>query len=40
MLVAVLGIIADLLLPWTWALIATIPIFIVAWWVVYRSDWF
>jgi uncharacterized membrane protein len=36
----VLGIIADLLLPIWWGLIATIPILFFAWWVAYRSDWF
>jgi len=39
-LVAVLGLIADLALPLWWALLATIPIFIVSWWIAYRSDWF
>jgi len=39
-LVAVLGLVADLVLPLWWALLATIPIFIVSWWVAYRSDWF
>jgi len=23
-----------------WALVATIPIGVVSWWVAYRSDWF
>ena len=40
MLFAVLGLIADIVLPFTWALVATIPIFFVSWWVAYRSDWF
>ncbi|HWF14366.1 MAG TPA: hypothetical protein VG272_11560 [Candidatus Acidoferrales bacterium] len=35
-----LGIIADLALPFWWALGATIPLFCVSWWVAYRSDWF
>ena len=39
-LVAVLGLIADIALPLWWALFATIPIFIVSWWIAYRSDWF
>ncbi len=39
-LMAVLGIIADLLLPFTWALVATIPIIYISWWVAYKSDWF
>jgi hypothetical protein len=37
---AVLGVIADFALPFWWALWATIPIFLVSWWVAYRSDWF
>jgi hypothetical protein len=40
LLFAVLGIFADILLPWTWALVATIPIVYVSWWVAYKSDWF
>ncbi len=36
----VLGLVADFLLPLWWALAATIPIVVVAWWVAYRSDWF
>jgi uncharacterized membrane protein len=39
LLVAALGIIADLALPLVWGLIATVPILAVCWWVVYRSDW-
>jgi hypothetical protein len=35
-----LGLLADFTLPLTWALIATIPIAWVSWWVAYRSDWF
>jgi len=36
----VLGLLADVLLPLWWALVATNPIVYVAWWVAYRSDWF
>ncbi len=36
----VLGLVADVVLPVWWALGATIPIFLVSWWVAYRSDWF
>jgi hypothetical protein len=36
----VLGLAADLFLPFMWALVATIPIAMVSWWVAYRSDWF
>ena len=35
-----LGLIADFVLPLWWALVATIPIGIVSWWVAYRSEWF
>jgi len=37
---ALLGLVADFTLPLWWALVATIPIGIVSWWVAYRSDWF
>jgi hypothetical protein len=37
---AVLGLIADLVLPLWWALAATIPLGILSWWVAYRSGWF
>ncbi len=40
MLVTVLSLIADVSLPLVWGLVATIPIFVVSWWIVYRSDWF
>jgi len=40
LIVIVLGLIADFVLPFWWALAATIPIFAVSWWIVYRSDWF
>jgi hypothetical protein len=37
---AVLGLAADLFLPFTWALVATIPILALSWWIAYRSGWF
>jgi hypothetical protein len=37
---ASLGLLADMVLPFAWALAATIPAAVVAWWVAYRSDWF
>jgi uncharacterized membrane protein len=40
MIFAVLGLVADFLLPFWWAVAATIPILILSWWIVYRSDWF
>jgi len=36
----VLGLLADFVLPWGWAVAATVPIVGLAWWVAYRSDWF
>jgi len=36
----ILGLLSDFLLPIWWAVAATIPIIVVAWWVAYRSDWF
>jgi uncharacterized membrane protein len=36
----VLGVIADLILPFMWGMIATVPILIFSWWVAYRSEWF
>lgn len=36
----VLSLIADFVLPILWALVATIPIGVLSWWVAYRSDWF
>ncbi|MGD0170195.1 MAG: hypothetical protein ABSE54_10790 [Smithella sp.] len=36
----VLGLIADLILPLMWGIIATVPILIFSWWVAYRSGWF
>lgn len=39
-LFVVLGLIADFSLPLLWALLATIPIAVVSWWVAYRSNWF
>jgi hypothetical protein len=35
-----LGLVADLALPFWWALFATIPIGFASWWVAYRSGWF
>jgi hypothetical protein len=37
---AVLGLIADLVLPFWWAVGATIPILALSWWLVYRTDFF
>jgi hypothetical protein len=35
-----LGLLADIALPFWWALAATAPAAFVSWWVAYRSDWF
>lgn len=35
-----LGLIADLILPLLWGIVATIPILMLSWWVAYRSEWF
>jgi hypothetical protein len=36
----ILGLAADCALPIWWALLATIPIGYLSWWIAYRSDWF
>jgi hypothetical protein len=38
-LVMVLSVIADIVLPLMWGLIATAPIILLSWWIVYRSNW-
>jgi hypothetical protein len=35
-----LGLIADIALPFVWGIVATIPILMLSWWVAYRSEWF
>jgi hypothetical protein len=35
-----LSVLADLVLPFWWAVAATLPILLGSWWVVYRSGWF
>ena len=35
-----LGLLADFTLPFWWAVAATIPTGVAAWWIAYRSDWF
>jgi hypothetical protein len=37
---AALGLVADLVFPFWWAMAATIPIGVESWRVAYRSDWF
>ena len=36
----VLSLIADVALPLVWSIIATLPIFILSWWIVYKSGLF
>jgi hypothetical protein len=40
MTLAVLGLVTDLVLPFWWAVGATIPLIAVCWWIAYRSEWF
>jgi hypothetical protein len=35
----VLSAVADYLLPIVWGLVASFPILILSWWIVYKSDW-
>jgi hypothetical protein len=35
-----LSLLAELVLPFWWAVVATVPILVLSWWVVYRSEWF
>jgi hypothetical protein len=37
---AVLGLFTDLVLPFWWAVAATIPVLLLSWWIAYRSGWF
>jgi len=36
----ILGLAADMVLPFWWAVGATFPIIYLSWWIAYRSDWF
>ncbi len=36
----VLSALAGVLLPFWWAMAASLPILFVTWWLVYRSEWF
>lgn len=36
----ILDLIASVALPLVWALVATVPIFALSWWIAYRSGWF
>jgi hypothetical protein len=37
---SLLGVVADLALPFWWAVGATIPLAWLSWWIAYRSGWF
>jgi hypothetical protein len=39
MVFTILSLIASFALPLMWGLLATIPIVLVSWWIVYRSGW-
>ena len=34
-----LSVVADVMLPLLWGLLATVPIVFLSWWVAYRSGW-
>jgi hypothetical protein len=36
----VLGAILDIAVPIVWALVLTMPLLILCWWIAYRSGWF
>ncbi len=35
-----LSALATIVLPFWWSVAATVPILLICWWVVYRSEWF
>ncbi len=35
-----IGLMADLILPFMWGLIATLPILFFSWWITYKTEWF
>ncbi|MDE3135344.1 MAG: hypothetical protein KGL59_02115 [Acidobacteriota bacterium] len=39
LLASAMSVLAGLALPLIWSLAATIPILVMSWWIVYRSDW-
>jgi hypothetical protein len=39
-LFSVFGLVADFVLPFWWAMAATLPLGYASWWIAYRSDWF
>jgi len=36
----ILGLVTDLVLPFWWAVGATVPVMLASWWIAYRSGWF
>lgn len=34
-----LSLLADAFLPFFWGMVATLPIVVLSWWLVYRSGW-
>ena len=34
-----LSLLADVFLPFFWGMVATLPIVVLSWWLVYRSGW-
>ena len=34
-----LSTLADVFLPLFWGMVATLPVVVLSWWLVYRSDW-
>jgi hypothetical protein len=36
----VLGLVAQVILPLWWSLVANLPIGVASWWIAYRSRWF
>jgi len=35
-----LGVLADILLPFIWGVLVTLPLAVLCWWIAYRSGWF
>jgi len=35
-----LGLLADVILPLMWGILAAIPLLFLCWWFAYRSEWF
>lgn len=35
-----LGLLADVVLPLMWAIVITLPLLFLCWWLAYRSEWF